>query len=994
MLALLRLKLIPFRCQDIVELGAMVEANQSVLDADMGDLDLELHRALLTRIDSQITWHVAPVQMLAHSRTNLAAKVRIFLQTLGMFCSSRPQLVELCNSVASIHTDFGVEKGICRVENISLEVFLPYLHAPTVPLQIFEEDNPHEFVDAGFHVVAEDCFCTDGPDASMDGNGCNGNGQDESSPCVSFGSALEGPDMMHIIHNVTANLEDVVDCYSGMLSSLKAICSLLAGRESKQQVIATCFSDGAALVFQDMVKSFQTVPHEKRWNTIAASIEELHDLEPALRSHWSLQRFLGSTTVPTARPGDTGQEEDVGVNLHKVDSGICSDYFWGSLKVMLQVAMVQRQAVQFANACPCHEAWQHSENPALKSLFEMCPMRGRRCAELASGHFFSLLQSLFDACATRLEIQLPRGLRDSEMAQLMRDFETARQHVVSSYVLKLSFWMQPPHAIAGIAHFDPTVRADCVRKCLKSRSTHPKIKYLKDNLDAVQEFLAGGGLWNEGVNVLKPLRLLACEMSLMFTSAWRVEAQHARTKRASQMAPHHSASYTSLSHRLPDIKQHLTAHPQSTADLVSLMDVVSNGRAAARHLGFSEDLVLRSGWVSGKTFKQKDMGFRVIYHDDPYCKYSLDLPRAVPQRSVQQCEPSPAPAPAVDRDLVDGSVALRRVLALQDVRRSVQRKMFFTMKFPLDSLYQLSMLLAPKPEGVQARDHFALDWDSTDGAGLEPLQQQASALPDFGQTQPLRQLLQGGGSALADEFVVGSVVHEQPNRFPRTHVEGEASLLGMWFIQLHNIMHVDLPLRCLQVSVRAASVRTTHSACESSPLTLHVNHLSLEDLLQIYVWEVDEEQLFHRLDNQFMSSVPPELADDVPDVLDQVFKSASDGLVVTAAVSERTRDVLRYLESQGIVRGPPWRVTDMGHERIVQCVNLRNSRKLLAKCSGPLHEATLFQLILRLDDLGWKHEIITTAQHKSLRKRKHVHEYESEEKVWYTQETAETVSRL
>ena len=143
--------------------------------------------------------------------------------------------------------------------------------------------------------------------------------------------------MMHIIHNVTANLEDVVDCYSGMLSSLKAICSLLAGRESKQQVIATCFSDGAALVFQDMVKSFQTVPHEKRWNTIAASIEELHDLEPALRSHWNLQRFLGGTSVPAVRPGDTGQEEDVGVNLRKVDSGICSDYFWGSLKVMLQV---------------------------------------------------------------------------------------------------------------------------------------------------------------------------------------------------------------------------------------------------------------------------------------------------------------------------------------------------------------------------------------------------------------------------------------------------------------------------------------------------------------------------------------------------------------------------------------------------------------------------------------------------------------------------------
>ena len=56
---------------------------------------------------------------------------------------------------------------------------------PTVLLQLFEEDNPHAFVDAGFHVVAEDCFCADSADASMDGNGCNG--QAESAPCVSFG---------------------------------------------------------------------------------------------------------------------------------------------------------------------------------------------------------------------------------------------------------------------------------------------------------------------------------------------------------------------------------------------------------------------------------------------------------------------------------------------------------------------------------------------------------------------------------------------------------------------------------------------------------------------------------------------------------------------------------------------------------------------------------------------------------------------------------------
>ena len=56
---------------------------------------------------------------------------------------------------------------------------------------------------------------------------------------VSFDLVFEGPDMTHIIHNATNYLEDVVDCYAPTLASLKSICSLLANRESKQQLIET-----------------------------------------------------------------------------------------------------------------------------------------------------------------------------------------------------------------------------------------------------------------------------------------------------------------------------------------------------------------------------------------------------------------------------------------------------------------------------------------------------------------------------------------------------------------------------------------------------------------------------------------------------------------------------------------------------------------------------------------------------------------------------------
>ena len=42
--------------------------------------------------------------------------------------------------------------------------------------------------------------------------------------------------MMHIIHNVTSNLGDVLECYSPLLRTMKAVSALIAGK-GKQAAI-------------------------------------------------------------------------------------------------------------------------------------------------------------------------------------------------------------------------------------------------------------------------------------------------------------------------------------------------------------------------------------------------------------------------------------------------------------------------------------------------------------------------------------------------------------------------------------------------------------------------------------------------------------------------------------------------------------------------------------------------------------------------------------
>ena len=130
--------------------------------------------------------------------------------------------------------------------------------------------------------------------------------------------------------------------------------------------------------------------------------------------------------------------------------------------------------------------------------------------------------------------------------------------------------------------------------------------------------------------------------------------------------------------------------------------------------------------------------------------------------------------------------------------------------------------------------------------------------------------------------------------------------------------------------------------------------------MQLYVWETDDSKILHYFDNQLTSEIPAELRGHLTETLGMLMK-ATDGLAVTADTPAAVVEVLDKLASRGMLHGPPWKLSDTGLERVQQCVALQNNRQLLEVCSGPLEEATLFQLIRHLDRLGWEHEVITQA---------------------------------
>ena len=572
---------------------------------------------VMNRIHDVISWHVAPVAMLGHRRTNLPAKFRTFIHVFALLSKDRKSMSKLLQSVVSVHTDYGTEVGLTRLGPACFDDVLPYIHAGPAP-QIQDADPDDAFAD---DLALES---VDNPEYFAEVPLC-------PDDYANLEASLEGPDLMHIIHNCTKGLSGVMQHYDGFVEGLKVVAKLLSERETKQQVRATCFSSVPGIAWKAEISGFHGKVHEERWGTIAHAVLRLSNLRPALRTCWDLQKF--TFDAPTNQRPEHEQAE-YGHRLQLFNECVNSDVWWGVMHVLHEIAVLQSDVSDWVNSCPCH---YHvlKEGHLAADVFQAwsrCPLRGRRAAEVAAGDFFSLLSDLFNQASTRIEAGLPIGLSDEQVLSIMRDFEAARAHIMSTYVLKLSFWSQPPYVLAALGHYDPLARANAVERCLSSTSKHPLIQELRTHSDLCWAFLEGGALWESSAD-LGVLVDLAVRMRLMWTSAWRVEGQHARTKKAMTQAPHQSAAYVSMAHRLPEIKDLLKRRPGLLEDLADHVAKVKNGAQAAMLLGFQPNRAIDCGWLDPEAGQKN---YKLIYHDDAYSKYKMSLPSSLKLRVVHE----------------------------------------------------------------------------------------------------------------------------------------------------------------------------------------------------------------------------------------------------------------------------------------------------------------------------------------------------------------------
>ena len=339
-------------------------------------------QAIMSRIRDAIHLVMAPPALLGlgKGRSTLALKFRATVHAMLLLAGTDKRFEEFVSSIQTWVSDLGTESGFANVGRIPLTSLFSFLEARA------DEDGA-EFVlrEEEVDFAAEDQATHHVPDVVS----------------VDMGNSLMVPGFLHILRNCFSGLRDCLDSFAEVVDKLQDVARLVGRPESKQRLLNACFSDELGQALSEDIKEFSSFVYDKRWGTVSHCILSILKCEPALRRQWSLERYLNSPGANRVDERDmaAATETQDTVRLTVADEAICSPVWWQYLHMMKTFATLQITLTKWAEGCPCHWALSQNElgeavTPRLKHLWDSCPLRGRRCAELASGSFWTYVQRL------------------------------------------------------------------------------------------------------------------------------------------------------------------------------------------------------------------------------------------------------------------------------------------------------------------------------------------------------------------------------------------------------------------------------------------------------------------------------------------------------------------------------------------------------------------------------------------------------------------------
>ena len=475
-----------------------------------------------------------------------------------------------------------------------------------------------------------------------------------------FPQALICPGALHILHNMTLEVDKGLEFYDAWLLSFKQVVRLLHADHLRNRFIGTCLLGN----FEWMKPQVRKLPEPAlwRWNSVIQVLNGLMKCKAVLQAAWSQEKFGHIDGQRQQAHEQAGEGEAAGTDLdvNVVTSAVRSNKFWLYSSMLLHLHSISDDLSAWFEGCPCHPpelfpgrrqaperddeehafpsehfavACQSAGLPCEQA--RNCPLAGQRSTELACGELLQLLDDVGQHRLTDLLKYANAGAHDRDLESALSDYSRGRAQYAAYLTQKLRCFQELPWKFAALNHPDPgKVRSQAVSlvelldQSPRDRELHHRVTWM---------FLCGDGEGNEA-QLLQQLRALAAgqlslddprvmdlrtfaeELRFLPTVERVQEADHAIVKKFINMRTV-SGPYVSTAIRMAEMEQLFDA-PQKYQHLLEQWPKILDPDVAAKRLGLWGH-PLYQGTVQHKTSwrEKRNLLAVLIYVLDPESQF-------------------------------------------------------------------------------------------------------------------------------------------------------------------------------------------------------------------------------------------------------------------------------------------------------------------------------------------------------------------------------------
>ena len=355
-------------------------------------------------------------------------------------------------------------QGHLEAEPAAVEIISPEFNIESEE-RLHEFDIQPEFVEPEEQQQAmdDDVGRQDDVMGARPGRGLAEEGVD--SLYIDLTSTLYIAGLLHIVHNCTKDLANVLLYWEWFTDHLRQLCRRLHKKWARQRLLETCFAAPPHCHHQNDYAHFTGGVYEGRWASVSNAVAQVLLINDSLRSAWSLPAYMfGNAQKHRARSGGPH------IDYNMVNAAITSDEFWTYARVIDLLGEVLDFIMKFCEACPCHSPRLRFEGPARHSSKrkqarwnarknkrrQPCPLGGMRVPELAAGVLDDILEQLanlgqaFLLCCSEIVV-----LSHAGRCRMMEEFARGRRHILFTVQMKAAFYNNLPWVLLGCAHHVP-----------------------------------------------------------------------------------------------------------------------------------------------------------------------------------------------------------------------------------------------------------------------------------------------------------------------------------------------------------------------------------------------------------------------------------------------------------------------------------------------------------------------------------------------------------